>query len=99
MQAELATLTWFERFAFRVMRFFNTGVGRHPARLWQRYVLLPLVRLLVGRRVEPHGVERLANVPRDGPVLLVANHRTFFDQFVLGWYMLHRAGFRQRISF
>jgi 1-acyl-sn-glycerol-3-phosphate acyltransferase len=90
MQPELATLTPFERFAFRTVRFWNSGKGEPAARVWQRFVLVPLVGLLMHGRLRVHGLERLRDVPRDAPVLLVSNHRTFFDLFVLAQVLLTR---------
>ena len=99
MQSELSTLTPFERFAFKVVRFFHSGPGLPFAKIWQRAIIIPFVGLLMGRRVEAHGVERLSKVPPNAPILLVSNHRTFFDQFVLGWYLLSHGGLRHRVSF
>lgn len=86
-------LSWFERFAFRAMRFANTSWLGY---LWQRGFIVPFVGAIVGRRLECRGLER---VPREGSILLVANHRTFFDLFVLAWILWKRGGFQQRLSF
>ncbi|MGZ6124717.1 MAG: lysophospholipid acyltransferase family protein [Myxococcales bacterium] len=94
-----AQLNRIERIAFRVMRFLNQGGGSGPAWIWQRAVVTPLVGLLVRRRLEVHGLERLANVPEGAPILLVANHRTFFDLFILGWILITHPRLRRRVSF
>jgi 1-acyl-sn-glycerol-3-phosphate acyltransferase len=99
MQAELATLTPFERFAFKVVRWFQSGTGLAIAKIWQRALIIPFVGLIMGRRVKAYGLERLATIPPNAPILLVSNHRTFFDQFVLGWYLLSHGGLRHRVSF
>jgi 1-acyl-sn-glycerol-3-phosphate acyltransferase len=95
MDEALATLSRFERFAFRVMRGLQES---RLAWLWQRYFLIPFVSLFVARRLEVRGLER---VPRDpqARILLVANHRTFFDLFVLGWILWQRGGLKQRLNF
>ena len=98
-QAAFATLNRVERIAFRVMRFLNQGGGSGPAWVWQRAVVTPLVGLLVRRRLEVHGLERLANVPEGAPILLVANHRTFFDLFILGWILITHPRLSRRVSF
>jgi 1-acyl-sn-glycerol-3-phosphate acyltransferase len=92
-----ATLTRTERTAFRVMRFLNQGGGSAVAWIWQRWVMTPLVGLLVRGRLRIHGLERLQDVPPGAPILLVANHRTFFDLFILGWVLITRLG--RRVSF
>jgi 1-acyl-sn-glycerol-3-phosphate acyltransferase len=65
---------------------------------WQRHVLIPFVGGVFDRRTIAHGLER---VPKDPTtrILLVANHRTFFDLFALGWILLTRGGLRHSVSF
>src|SRR5438067_5831513 len=89
-------LTWFERLAFRVMRFLNVSrIGR----LWQRVMVTPFVGLVTSRRLRVHGLERLDGVPPDAPILLVANHRTFFDLFILGRILVTHPRLSRRLSF
>jgi len=57
-----STLSFWERLAFRVMRFLNQGGGSGPAWIWQRGVITPLVGVLVNRRIQVHGLERLDGV-------------------------------------
>jgi 1-acyl-sn-glycerol-3-phosphate acyltransferase len=89
----------FERLSFRVMRWANVGAGARLGLLWQHYVLEPLFGLLVFRRLVVRGLERLESIPRDASVLLVANHRTFFDLFILGWILVRHWRKRWRPSF
>ena len=44
-----STLSFWERLAFRVMRFLNQGGGSGPAWIWQRGVITPLVGLIDAR--------------------------------------------------
>ena len=88
-----------ERLAFRVMRFFNEGKGSGVARIWQRWVATPVVGLIVTRRLRIHGLERLDGVPDGAPILLVANHRTFFDLFILGRILIRHPRLRRRLNF
>lgn len=92
-------LSRFERIAFRVMRFWNEGPGRGVAYLWQRYCVVPFVSLFVSRRLEYRGLERVVALPEDARILLVANHLTFFDLFVLGWIVWKKGGLTQRLNF
>ena len=94
--APYEVLTRFERFAFRVMRSWNGGPVAGLARLYQRYVLIPFVGSFVAKRITILGLDK---VPREGAILLVANHRTFFDLFVLAWIFLRRGSFSHKVSF
>lgn len=94
-----AQLSRIERIAFRVMRFLNQGKGSGVAWLWQRWVVTPMVGWLVRRRLHVHGLERLQDVPDQAPLLLVANHRTFFDLFILGWILITHPRLGRRVSF
>ncbi len=93
------TLNRMERIAFRVMRFINQGGGRGVFRIWQRWVVTPLVGVFIHRRMHIHGLDRLADVPPDVPILLVANHRTFFDLFILGWILIRHPRLGRQVSF
>jgi len=89
----------FERLAFRVMRWANVGGGAVLGSLWQRYFLEPIFGLIVRRRLVVRGLARLESIPPDASLLLVANHRTFFDLFVLGWILVRTWRKRWRTSF
>ena len=96
MDKSFEVLGWFERFAFRAMRWANASPLCY---LWQRYFILPFVGSIVSRRLTYVGLDRVQKLPPDASILLVANHRTFFDQFVLGWILWRRAGLTQRLNF
>jgi len=89
-------LSWFERFAFRATRACNES---RLGYVWQRYFVVPFVGGIVARRLVYGGLERVQRLPPDASILLIANHRTFFDQFVLGWILWKRAGLTQRLNF
>jgi 1-acyl-sn-glycerol-3-phosphate acyltransferase len=81
------------------MRFINQGGGRRVFRFWQRWVVTPLVGLFIRGRLRVHGMERLDGVRPDVPILLVANHRTFFDLFILGWILIRHHRLGRQVSF
>src|ERR1700730_18798706 len=81
------------------MRYLNQGGGSGPAWIWQRGVIPALVGLLVARRMQVHGPERLDLVPPGAPRLLVATHRTFFDLFILGWFLIRHPRLTRRVNF
>lgn len=94
-----APLTAMERVAFAAASWANRGAGAALFRFWQRRVLVPAFRLFVSRRLDVHGLERLRGIPRDASILLVANHRSFFDLFILGWILTRTDEFRRDVSF
>jgi 1-acyl-sn-glycerol-3-phosphate acyltransferase len=98
-ETAFSALGFWERLSFRVMRFLNEGKGSALAWIWQRRVATPVVGLLVSRRLRLYGLERLDGVPEGAPILLVSNHRTFFDLFILGWILVRHPRLRRRLNF
>jgi 1-acyl-sn-glycerol-3-phosphate acyltransferase len=94
-----AALTPMERFAFRAVSWANRGGGSALGLFWQRRVLTPAFRLFISRRLDVHGLDRLRDIPEDASILLVANHRSFFDLFVLGLILTTGPGPRRNVSF
>jgi 1-acyl-sn-glycerol-3-phosphate acyltransferase len=94
-----STLGFWERLSFRVMRFLNEGKASKLARVWQRWAATPVIGLMVSRRLQVHGLARLDAIPDGAPILLVANHRTFFDLFILGWILIRHPRLTRRLNF
>lgn len=68
--------------------------------LFRDALMGPLIWVLaVRRRLRLRGVEHLRAVPPAAPLLLVANHRSFFDFFVITAALRFRAGFRRPLFF
>ncbi len=81
--AGLTSLTRFERLAFRLTSRMNQGRWK---RLWcwcDRNVSARWINVLTSGRLEVYGLENVAAVSRERPLLLAANHRSFFDMFVV----------------
>ncbi len=75
--------------------------GRAKA-LWTGYQRLVGARLVewgVGPALRVHGLERLEGATGDRALLLVANHRSFFDMFVVSSVLLRRVPGRWRLYF
>jgi 1-acyl-sn-glycerol-3-phosphate acyltransferase len=62
-------------------------------------VLIPFVGLFFKRRLDVRGLERVQALPSGARILLIANHLTFFDLFVLGYVLWRQGGLKQRLSF
>jgi 1-acyl-sn-glycerol-3-phosphate acyltransferase len=86
---QYAVLSRMERLAYRAGDLFSRRLpwlSLLVNRLWGMWV----VRAFVGRRLAAHGIEELSHLDRAGQLLLVANHRSFFDFFVVVWMLWRR---------
>jgi 1-acyl-sn-glycerol-3-phosphate acyltransferase len=93
----LEKLGSFERFAFGLARLMNQAL-KLPLSLYQRHLLGPIFKLVIRRSLQIEGVENARALPRDASFLLVSNHRTFYDFFVLSSALYWR-GVPRRIYF
>jgi len=64
----------------------------------QRQVGARWIDLCTRRLRRVHGLERIAPF-RERPILLVANHRSFFDMFLINAVLYREGGFRRRFLF
>ncbi len=86
----LAALAPFERLAVRAARRMNHG---HWLRLWcwcQRNIGARWIALLTEPLFEVHGLEHVLATSRERPLLVAANHRTFFDLYILSTLLFRR---------
>lgn len=84
-----ATLRPLERVHFEIALRMNREPAKAFWTLWQRFVGALLVRLATRNLVEVEGFEHVVEAHQRGTVLFVANHRTYFDLFVVS-SLLHR---------
>ena len=98
MNDPLALLTPTERRRYR----FGDAVAKHLPALsiaWNRLFMVNVVRVTVGRRLCVRGLEHLAAYGPDARVILVANHRSFFDFFAIGAVLYTRTRLPKRVLF
>jgi len=94
--SERLTLT--ERVALKINEAINRpGLTQRLAVSYGRHVCQRLVKAIYYKRIRFEGLERLRDVPVSAPLLVVSNHRTFFDQFVIATAL--REGTGQRLGF
>jgi 1-acyl-sn-glycerol-3-phosphate acyltransferase len=79
----LGLLTPFERFAVRLVGRMNRGGWQRVWFLGQREIGARWIALILGDLLEIHGLEHVAATSRDRPVIVIANHRSFFDLYVV----------------
>lgn len=86
--APLERLTPFERTAFRAMDFLHRR-ALPVTEWWLRTVGAGWMTIGSRHMMHPVGLERLEGLRYDDGILLVANHRSFFDLYML-MLLLHR---------
>ncbi|MCA1594542.1 MAG: 1-acyl-sn-glycerol-3-phosphate acyltransferase [Acidobacteria bacterium] len=96
---EVSVLSWKERFAFRVTHRMNRGRWK---RLWtfcQRTFGAGWIHLATYNIMRVYGLEHLEAVSHDRPLLLVANHRSFFDLYAVSSVLFRRTRWRKNLFF
>src|SRR5712664_2287185 len=96
---ELAVLTSFERFAFRVTHRMNLGRWKRFWTWCQKVFGAGWIHLSSYNLLYVYGLEHIEAVDHDQPILLVANHRSFFDFFTVSSVLFYRTRFGKRLFF
>jgi 1-acyl-sn-glycerol-3-phosphate acyltransferase len=96
---QLETLTRFERAAFELADFFAQPRLTALSASWNTMFMGGLIYSCGGRRFDIHGLEHLAGFGKKDSVLLVANHRSFFDFFSITAILYWRTRLTKRIFF
>lgn len=95
---QLEVLSPMERIAFDVAdvslrRFTPLAVA------YNLVVMGGLIWSCGGRRLKVHGLENLKGLDKESSILLVANHRSFFDFFVISSVVYYRTQLSKKILF
>lgn len=96
---ELAVLSSMERVAFRVAHRMNRGRWK---RLWtwcQKMVGAGWIRLATYNLMRVYGLEHVEAASRERPLLLVANHRSFFDMYTVSTVLFYQTTWRKALFF
>jgi 1-acyl-sn-glycerol-3-phosphate acyltransferase len=96
---ELSVLSPMERFAFRVTRRMNEGGWKRFWTLCQRTLGMGWIRVCTYNLMRVHGLEHVEAVSHERPILLVSNHRTFFDMYVVAAELFRRTTWEKRLFF
>ena len=96
---EWAVLSRFERFAFRLTRRMNRGRWKRFWTLCQRTLGAGWIHLSTYNLMRVSGLEHVEAVSRERPLLLVANHRSFFDMYVVSAVLFRRTRWRKQLFF
>jgi 1-acyl-sn-glycerol-3-phosphate acyltransferase len=96
---ELAALSPFERFAFRLTWRMNRGRWKRFWTLCQRTLGAGWIHFSTYNLMRVSGLEHVEAADRSRPLLLVANHRSFFDMYVVSTVLFRRTGWRKQLFF
>ena len=96
---ELIVLSTFERLAVRLVQRMNQG---HWKRFWtwcQKIFGAGWIHLSTYNLMRVHGLEHVEAAARDRPLLLVANHRSFFDMYTVSTVLFRHTRWRKQLFF
>jgi 1-acyl-sn-glycerol-3-phosphate acyltransferase len=96
---ELAVLSPFERFTFRLTRRMNSGRWKRFWTFCQRTLGAGWIHLSTSNLMRVSGLEHIEAAERARPLLLVANHRSFFDMYVVSTVLFRRTSWRKQLFF
>jgi 1-acyl-sn-glycerol-3-phosphate acyltransferase len=96
---EIAVLNWFERFAFRLVRRMNRGTWKRFWTFCQRTLGAGWIHLSTYNLMQVYGLENVAAASRERPILIVANHRSFFDMYTVSTVLFRNTRWRKQLFF
>ncbi len=80
---EMSVLNATERVGFRLTYAMNRGAWKRFWGFCQRHIGSLWIKICTYNLMNVFGIENVADAPLDRPLLLVANHRSFFDMYVV----------------
>ncbi len=96
---ELAVLSPMEWFAFGLTRRMNRGRWKRFWTFCQRMVGAGWIHLATYNLMRVYGLEHLEAASHERPILLVANHRSFFDMYAVSSVLFRRTRWRKQLFF
>jgi 1-acyl-sn-glycerol-3-phosphate acyltransferase len=96
---QLAPLTKLERAAFEIADWMSKPVLSPFSAAWNSVVMGALISSCGIRRFNIHGLEHVKDLGKKASVLVVANHRSFFDFFSITAILYWRTTLTKRIFF
>jgi 1-acyl-sn-glycerol-3-phosphate acyltransferase len=96
---ELSVLSGFERFAFRWVRRMNQGRCKRFWTFCQRTLGAGWIHFSTYNLMHVYGLENVEAASRDRPILIVANHRSFFDMYTVSTVLFRKTKWRKQLFF
>jgi 1-acyl-sn-glycerol-3-phosphate acyltransferase len=96
---EFDVLSAFERFAFRLCTRMNQGRWKRFWTWCQRIFGAGWIHFSTYNIMNVYGLEHVEAASRDRPILLVANHRSFFDMYTVSTALFRNTKWRKQLFF
>lgn len=87
---EIAVLRPIERVGFKLVRAMNFGVWKRFWTFCQRHIGSLWIYIATYNLMNVFGIENVQNSDASRPLILVANHRSFFDMYTVSSVMFRR---------
>ena len=87
---EIRVLDFGERIGFRLAHRMNLGVWKSVLTFCQRHIGSLWIYLATYNLMNVFGIENVENAEVDKPLILVANHRSFFDMYTVSSVIFRR---------
>ena len=87
---ELSVLNATERTAFRLVRAMNRGGWKRFWTFFQRHIGSLWIYLATYNLMNVRGLENIESTDTERPLLLVSNHRSFFDMYTVASVLFRR---------
>ncbi len=96
---ELSVLSWFERLSFRLVRRMNVGNWKRFWTWCQKTFGAGWIHLSTYNIMNVYGLENVEAASHERPLLLVANHRSFFDMYTVSTVLFRNTKWRKQLFF
>jgi 1-acyl-sn-glycerol-3-phosphate acyltransferase len=96
---ELSVLSLFERFSFRLVTRMNRGRWKRFWTWCQKVFGAGWIHFSTYNLMNVYGFGHIEAADHDKPILLVANHRSFFDMYTVSTVLFRRTKWRKQLFF
>jgi 1-acyl-sn-glycerol-3-phosphate acyltransferase len=96
---EFAVLNRFERLAFRFIHRMNQGNWKRFWTWCQSVFGAGWIHIATYNLMQVYGLENIEAASRDRPILIAANHRSFFDMYVVSTTLFRHTSWRKQLFF
>src|SRR3990170_1164777 len=89
-ESELAVIDFTEKLGFRLVRRMNKGGWKRFWTFCQRHIGSLWIYIATYNLMNVRGIENVEQTDVERPLILVANHRSFFDMYTVSSVLFRR---------